>query len=83
MFLLHILVILLPINFINVLKHGILETNNGSNMVAIFPLLNQKNGCKNIQCLLYTAYAFQLAIEKRLILAEILVTHTKKLINFF
>jgi hypothetical protein len=60
-----------------------ITTDNGSNMVAIFPLLNQKNGCENIQRLPCTAHTLQLAIGKGLAPAEILVARARRLINFF
>ncbi|GBC35432.2 zinc finger BED domain-containing protein 1-like [Rhizophagus irregularis DAOM 181602=DAOM 197198] len=60
-----------------------ITTDNGSNMVAIFPFLNQKNGCENIQRLPCTVHTLQLAIGKGLASAEILVARAKRLINFF
>ncbi|CAG8781837.1 21186_t:CDS:2, partial [Cetraspora pellucida] len=48
-------------------------TDNGSNIVTTFSLLNQKNGCNKIKCLSCTAYTLQLAIRKGLAPAEILV----------
>ncbi|GBC41300.2 zinc finger BED domain-containing protein 1-like [Rhizophagus irregularis DAOM 181602=DAOM 197198] len=60
-----------------------ITTDNGSNMVAIFPFLNQKNGCENIQRLPYTVHTLQLAIGKGLASVEILVARARRLINFF
>jgi hypothetical protein len=51
--------------------------------VTTFPFLNQKNGCKDIQRLPYTAHTIQLAIGKGLAPAEILIARAKRLINFF
>ena len=41
-----------------------ITTDNGSNMVSMFLLLNQKSGCENIQRLPCTAHTIQLAIGK-------------------
>ncbi|GBC29861.2 zinc finger BED domain-containing protein 1-like [Rhizophagus irregularis DAOM 181602=DAOM 197198] len=60
-----------------------ITTDNGSNMVAIFPFLNQKNGCENIQRLPCTVHTLQLAIGKGLASVEILVARARRLINFF
>jgi len=61
-----------------------ITSDNGWNMIATFPFLNQKNGCKNIQRLFCIAHTIQLAIEKGLALAEILIAHayTSPLINY-
>jgi zinc finger BED domain-containing protein 1 (E3 SUMO-protein ligase ZBED1) len=60
-----------------------ITTDNGSNMVSMFPLLNRKSGCENIQRLPCTAHTIQLAIGKGLAPAEILVARAKRLIRFF
>jgi len=52
-------------------------------MIATFPFLNQKDGCKNIQHFFCTTHTIQLAIEKGLAPAEILIARAKRLINFF
>ena len=46
------------------LEHHVtsITTDNGSNMVSMLPLLNQKRGCENIQRLPCTAHTIQLAI---------------------
>ncbi|CAB4404646.1 unnamed protein product [Rhizophagus irregularis] len=51
-----------------------ITTNNGSNMVAMSRLLNQKSGCEDVKHLSCTAYTIQLAIGKGKIRAD-----TKKL----
>ncbi|CAG8538746.1 1886_t:CDS:1 [Ambispora leptoticha] len=50
-----------------------ISTNNESNMVVTFLLLNQKDEYDKIKHLLYTAHTFQLVIGKGLTPAEILV----------
>ncbi len=60
-----------------------ITSNNKWNMIATFSFLNQKDRCKNIQHLPCTAYIIQLAIGKRLVSIEILITCAKRLINFF
>src|SRR2546430_13594857 len=55
-----------------------ITTDNGSNMVSMLPLLNQKSECKSIQRLSWS-HTIQLAIGKGLAPAEILVTRTKRL----
>ncbi|CAG8488560.1 1917_t:CDS:2 [Scutellospora calospora] len=60
-----------------------ITTDNRRNIVAAFPLLNQKDGCKNIKCLSCAAHTLQLAIRKGLAPAEILVARTRRLIQFF
>ncbi|CAG8448749.1 8418_t:CDS:2 [Cetraspora pellucida] len=67
------------------LEHHIISitTDNSKNMVSAFPLLNQKDGCRRIKCLPCMAHTLQLAIGKRLALAEVLVARVRRLIQFF
>ncbi|EXX53697.1 hypothetical protein RirG_241570 [Rhizophagus irregularis DAOM 197198w] len=60
-----------------------ITTDNGSNMVAMFRLLNQKSGCEDVKRLSCTAHTIQLAIGKGLAPAEILVARARRLIHFF
>ncbi|CAG8472347.1 1208_t:CDS:1 [Scutellospora calospora] len=60
-----------------------ITTDNGLNMVVAFLLLNQKDRCDEIKHLPCIAYTLQLAIRKGLASAEILVVHTRRLIQFF
>ncbi|CAG8529752.1 10641_t:CDS:2, partial [Cetraspora pellucida] len=49
-----------------------ITTDNGTNMVSTFPLLNQKDGCERIKRLPCMAHTLQLAVGKGLAPAEIL-----------
>ena len=60
-----------------------ITTDNGSNVVSMLHILNQKGGCENIQRLPCIAYTIQLAIGKGLASVEILVARVRRLIHFF
>jgi len=67
------------------LEHRItsITTDNGTNMVSTFLLLNRKDGCETIRRLPCMAHTLQLAVGKGLAPAEVLVARARRLIQFF